>query len=78
VRKHLVVRPQPPLHVIGFSLRRRWWRRDEVHEARVRNALAHSEAVPGPTLVVCVDDGMARKIGAAMHETEDSEIALPR
>lgn len=77
VRKHLAVRPLPPLHVIGFSLRRRWGRRDEVHEARVRNALAHSEAVPGPTLVVCVDDGMARKIGAAMHETEDSEIALP-
>jgi Zn-dependent protease with chaperone function len=78
VRKHLVVRPQPPLHVIGFSLRRRWWRRDEVHEARVRNALVHSDALHGPTLVVCVDNGIARKIGAAMHETEDSEIVLPR
>jgi hypothetical protein len=32
----------------------------------------------GPPLVVCIDDGIARKIGAAMHETEDSEIVLPR
>lgn len=75
-RKVLTVRAQPPLHVLGFRVKRRFWRRDPRRELAVRDAILHSVTFPGETLVLCVDSGAARKIGAALSEIDGSQVPL--
>jgi Zn-dependent protease with chaperone function len=76
-RKRLAIRPQPPLYVLGFRLRRAWWRRrDTLREAAARNAIVKQVSLPGETFIVCVDAPAARRIGVALGEIDGAAIPL--
>jgi Zn-dependent protease with chaperone function len=90
-RKHLRVRPQPPVYVLAFSRYRvswpwgtvSWWisalrSHEAEREQDIRARIIRDVSLPGAGFVLCVDSGGARRIGKALRSLQDSVIRLHR
>ena len=70
------MRPHVPLYVLGFCLERSWRIGHERRERAIRDGILQSLELPGEVFVLCVDHGLARRIGAALSEYEEAVIPL--